>query len=106
MFTGIVEETGTVEAIRLARHSIALTVRTRVCGRDLKRGDSLAVNGCCLTVVNLQRAGREKLVRLDLLRETWTRTNLQFAKVGSSVNLERSLRADARLGDRKSTRLN
>lgn len=98
MFTGIVEETGTIETIRPAKKSIELTVRLRLCGRGLKVGDSLAVNGCCLTVVKIGRAGRDKLVRLDLLRETWTRTNLQFARVGSAVNLERSLRADSRLG--------
>lgn len=98
MFTGIVEETGHIERIEKNPKSITLTVRTRVCGSDLKVGDSLAVNGCCLTVVKLVRAGRDKLVRLDLLKETWRRTNLQFAKVGALVNLERALRADARLG--------
>jgi riboflavin synthase len=61
-------------------------------------GDSLAVNGCCLTVVKISgRAGR-KLARFDLLRETWERTNLQFVRPGSLVNLERPLAADARLG--------
>jgi riboflavin synthase len=64
----------------------------------LKIGDSLAVNGCCLTVVKLARAPGGKRVQFDLLRETWERTNLQFARVGSLVNLERSLRADGRLG--------
>ena len=98
MFTGIVEETGSIERIEKSPKSITLTVRTRVCGSDLKIGDSLAVNGCCLTVVKLQRAGRGKLVQLDLLKETWRRTSLQFAKTGALVNLERALRADARLG--------
>lgn len=98
MFTGIIEETGTIETIRPAKNSIELTVRLRLCGQGMKIGDSLAVNGCCLTVVKMRRAGRDKLVRLDLLRETWMRTNLQFASVGDAVNLERSLRADSRLG--------
>jgi riboflavin synthase len=98
MFTGIVEETGTITRIRPTAKAIELTVRAKVCGRGLKRGDSLAVNGCCLTVVKLTRAGHHRLVQVDLLRETWTRTNLQFARVGSAVNLERSLRADGRLG--------
>lgn len=98
MFTGIVEETGTITAIKPTKKSIALTVRVRKCGAGLKLGDSLAVNGCCLTVVKLARAARDKLVRVDLLRETWERTNLQFARVGSAVNIERSLRADSRLG--------
>jgi riboflavin synthase len=98
MFTGIVEETGTVERITPAEKSIELTVRTRVCGRGLKLGASLAVNGCCLTVVKLQRRGQDKLAQFDLLQETWVRTNLQFAKPGSLVNLERPLRTDGNLG--------
>jgi riboflavin synthase len=61
-------------------------------------GDSLAVNGCCLTAVQARARGRHKLVQFDLLRETWIRTNLQFARIGSLVNLERSLPADGRLG--------
>ncbi|PYI81688.1 MAG: riboflavin synthase [Verrucomicrobia bacterium] len=98
MFTGIVEETGTVERIKLAAKSIELTVRARLCGRGLKAGDSLAVNGCCLTVVKLAPRGKHKLVQVDLLRETWRRTNLQFARIGSLVNLERALPANGRLG--------
>ncbi len=98
MFTGIVEETGIVEWIKPTAKSIELTVRAKVCVRGLKIGDSLAVNGCCLTVVNLSKRGAGKLVRMDLLKETWKRTNLQFAKKGSLVNLERSLRVGARLG--------
>jgi len=98
MFTGIVEEAGSVEAIRPGKNSIELTVRARVTARDLKIGDSLAVNGCCLTVVKLTSQGRSKLASFDLLKETWERTNLQFVKQGSAVNLERSLRADGRLG--------
>jgi riboflavin synthase len=98
MFTGIVEETGTVELIKPAAKSIELTVRTKVCGRGLKLGASLAVNGCCLTVVQLSPRGSARLARFDLLKETWTRTNLQFAHPGSLVNLERSLRTDGSLG--------
>lgn len=98
MFTGIVEETGVVERVEPTPQSIALTVRPAVCAEGLKVGDSLAVNGCCLTVVALSGRGRRRLARFDLLRETWERTNLQHVKPGSLVNLERSLRADARLG--------
>ena len=98
MFTGIVEEAGIVERIRPAANSIELTVRMKVCGRGLKVGDSLAVNGCCLTVAKLASRGRCKLAQFDLLRETWRRTNLQFAAAGSLVNLERSLRANGALG--------
>jgi riboflavin synthase len=98
MFTGIVEETGTVERIKPTTKSIELTVRTKICGRGLKLGASLAVNGCCLTVVNLASRGSFKLARFDLLKETWQRTNLQFTKPGSLVNLERPLRTDGNLG--------
>jgi riboflavin synthase len=98
MFTGIVEETGEVERIAPGRKSIELVVRMRQCGRGLKVGDSLAINGCCLTVVKLAARGGEKLASFDLLQETWDRTNLQFARVGSPLNLERSLSANGRLG--------
>ena len=98
MFTGIVEEAGTVERIKPARNSIELTVRATLCGRGLRVGHSVAVNGCCLTVVKLARRGKHRLARFDLLQETWRRTNLQFAKPGSLVNLERSLRANGELG--------
>jgi riboflavin synthase len=97
MFTGIVEETGVVERIKPTASSIELTVRARVCARGLKVGDSLAVNGCCLTVVKLASRKGAKSVRFDLLRETWQRTNLQFTRVGSLVNLERSLLVGGRL---------
>jgi riboflavin synthase len=98
MFTGIVEETGAVERIKPTAKAIELTLRVGLCGRGLRVGDSLAVNGCCLTVVKLGRRGKEKLVQLDLLQETWKRTNLQFASRGSLVNLERPLRANGELG--------
>jgi riboflavin synthase len=98
MFTGIVEEAGVVERIEPAAKSIELTVRAVKCVRGLKIGDSLAVNGCCLTVVKLARKGKFRLAQFDLLQETWRRTNLQFAKPGSLVNLERPLRANAGLG--------
>jgi riboflavin synthase len=98
MFTGIVEEAGTVEAIKPARKSIQLTVRAGTVGRGLKLGASVAVNGCCLTVVKLATRGGDRLIQFDLLQETWQRTNLQFARPGSLVNLERPLRAGGEFG--------
>lgn len=98
MFTGIVEEAGRVERIQPTEKSIQLTVRAQSTGRGLKVGDSLAVNGCCLTTVKLARRGKQTLAQFDLLQETWRRTNLQFAKPGSLVNLERPLRASGELG--------
>ena len=98
MFTGIVEETGVVERIKPTAASIELTVRAKVCGRGLRLGASLAVNGCCLTVVKLKSSSPYRLAQFDLLAETWRRTNLQFARPGSLVNLERPLRTDGNLG--------
>jgi riboflavin synthase len=98
MFTGIVEETGTVERIKPTAKSIELTIHATLTARGLKLGDSLAINGCCLTLVKPLSRGRSKLLQFDLLKETWERTNLQFASTGSLVNLERPLRTDGRLG--------
>ncbi|HEX7470280.1 MAG TPA: riboflavin synthase [Verrucomicrobiae bacterium] len=98
MFTGIVEESGTVERIKPTAKSIQLTVRAGKIARGLKLGDSMAINGCCLTAVKISARGKSKLVQFDLLQETWRRTNLQFAKPGSLVNLERPLRANGEFG--------
>jgi riboflavin synthase len=98
MFTGIVEEAGTIESIEPTRRSIRLTVRTRVCARGLKVGGSLAVNGCCLTAVKITFRGKAKLIQFDMLQESWRLTNMQFSKPGSLVNLERPLRAGSELG--------
>ncbi len=97
MFTGIVEARGTVESLRPAAKAVLLTVRAGLWARGLKIGASVAVNGCCLTVVRLSPRGRPKVVEFELLRETWERTNLRFMRAGSRVNLERSLRASGRL---------
>ncbi|HTL74530.1 MAG TPA: riboflavin synthase [bacterium] len=98
MFTGIVEEAGVIEKIKPTAKSIEMTVRANVCGRGVKLGDSVAVNGCCLTAVKITSRGKAKLIQFDLLQESWQRTNFQFAKAGSLVNLERSLRANGELG--------
>ena len=98
MFTGIVEEAGVVEKIKPTTRSIQLTVIARVCGRGVKTGDSVALNGCCLTVVKISARGKSRLLKFDLLQESWKVTNLQFARPGSLVNLERSLRLNGSLG--------
>jgi riboflavin synthase len=98
VFTGIIVETGTVERIKPTAKSVELTVRGRKAMRGLKLGDSLAINGCCLTVVKLGKRGKDLLAQFDLLQESWKRTNLQFVKPGSLVNLEPSLRANGDLG--------
>jgi riboflavin synthase len=98
MFTGIVEAAGAVETIKPTKRSIQLTVRAQFIGRGLRIGASVAVNGCCLTVVKFATRGKDRLIQFDMLQETWRLTNMQFSKVGSWVNLERPLRAGAELG--------
>ena len=98
MFTGIVEEAGRVESIQPTKKAIQLTVRARAIGRGLKLGASVAVNGCCLTVVKLTTSGKDRFVQFDMLQESWRLTDMQFAEVGSLVNLERPLRTQGELG--------
>jgi riboflavin synthase len=98
MFTGIVEETGRVVAIQPGDAAIELSVQAGVCGRGIKVGDSVAVNGCCLTVERLRPRGKNKLLQFSLLQETWLRTNLQFVTPGAGVNLERAVRVGDRMG--------
>jgi riboflavin synthase len=93
MFTGIVEEAGRVVRIRPGKRSTELTVRAPKIARSLRIGSSVAVNGACLTVV----AKNQGTLRFDVLNETLQRTNLEFVEESSLVNLERPLRADARL---------
>jgi riboflavin synthase len=97
MFTGIVEEAGQVINVREGADAIRLALRATVCGIDARVGDSIAVNGCCLTVVQIEDHSGPKVLHFDLLRETWARTNLKTARSGSLVNLERSLAANGRL---------
>lgn len=94
MFTGLVEEVGECLWLRQAATGTQLTLAATKVNRDLHTGDSLAVNGCCLT---LTAHRRDQLV-FDLLEETLLRTNLRHLRQGDPVNLEPALRADARLG--------
>ncbi len=98
MFTGIIEAAGVVDKITPTKKSIALAVRAGDLARGVKLGASVAVNGCCLTVVKISTRGKSKLLLFDVLQESWQRTNLQFVQPGSVVNLERPLRADGELG--------
>ena len=93
MFTGIVEEAGRVAELLERPEAIRLRVRSDVCGRDARIGDSIAVNGCCLTVVE----ANDKLLGFDLLRETWTRTSFCEVRTESRVNLERAMAANGRV---------
>ena len=93
MFTGIVEEAGEVMRVSPGPRSTEFEVRTRTVGRHLRTGNSVAVNGACLTVVGARRG----VLRFDVLKETLRCTNLGQTRPGTLVNLERPLRADARL---------
>jgi len=94
MFTGIVEEMGTVRAVRRSGRSLALTVAARTVLEDLKVGDSVAFNGVCLTVVSLGTG----VITADVMPETFDRTSLRHLAPGALVNLERSMLAGGRFG--------
>jgi riboflavin synthase len=94
MFTGLIEEVGSVLWIRATERGTQLQVAAPRISADVKTGDSVAVNGCCLTV----KSRRGDQLVFDLLEETLERTNLRALRRESLVNLERSLAADGRLG--------
>ncbi|MEU8360932.1 riboflavin synthase [Nonomuraea sp. NPDC048882] len=94
MFTGIIEELGEVVAIRQEGGGALLSVRGPVVTSDAKHGDSIAVNGVCLTVVEV--AG--DVFTVDVIKESLERSSLGALTEGSAVNLERAVRADQRLG--------
>ncbi|WP_433160770.1 riboflavin synthase [Kribbella sp. CA-247076] len=95
MFTGIIEELGTVESLDLLDGDAArLTIRGPKVTEDAGHGDSIAVNGCCLTVVE----HGEDTFTADVMQETLRRTGLGSLEKGSHVNLERAVAAHARLG--------
>ncbi len=98
MFTGIVEETGTVQKIERGKDSILLTIRAGRSAEGLKIGGSLAINGCCLTAAKISGREKFKQVQFDLLTETWSRTSFQFLRIHSLVNLERPIRAGGEFG--------
>jgi riboflavin synthase len=93
MFTGLIESVGTVKVLEPRGNDAARLVIEAPFADELSLGESVAVNGCCLTVT-----GKEGGVSFDLLVETLNRTNLGILKPGSRVNLERALRADGRFG--------
>lgn len=94
MFTGIIEDVGEVERIETAGEIERLSLLTHLNPSEIKLGDSIAVDGVCLTVV--KKIGH--LLQVDLSTETRQRTTLGFARPGQKVNLERALRAGDRFG--------
>ena len=94
MFTGIVEELGTVERVEDQRDAVRLTIRAETVLDDVRLGDSIAVNGCCLTVAERT----DHLWTADLMQETLDHTSLRGARPGDRVNLERAVTPTTRLG--------
>jgi len=94
LFTGLVEERGTVVRIDELSDSVRMTVSGPLVTSDARHGDSIAVNGVCLTVVGQESDS----FTADVMRETLTRSSLGALTAGDSVNLERAARLDARIG--------
>ncbi len=94
MFTGIIEEVGIIKSIQKSTNSIKLTIYANKIFQDLKIGDSIAVNGICLTVTKMNN----NEFTADVMHETIDRTSLSTLKKGSTVNLERALLVSDRFG--------
>lgn len=94
MFTGIIEEIGTIVSVQKGARSARLTIKAEVIFNDMKLGDSIAVNGVCLTVTEFGR----NTFSADVMNETLSRSGLGTLSVGSRVNLERAMQANGRFG--------
>lgn len=94
MFTGIIEETGIIKAIRPGARSSQLTIQAKVVVEDVKVGDSISTNGICLTVT----AFGSDYFMVDVMPETIRQTSFNILKPGSIVNLERAMRLNDRIG--------
>lgn len=94
MFTGIIEELGTVISLQRGSKSAVLTLKGNLIFDDLKPGDSVAVNGVCLTATNIST----NTFKADVMNETFHRSSLGKLKKGDVVNLERAMAANGRFG--------
>lgn len=94
MFTGIVEELGSIRSVRRGQHSSVLSIAAKDILSDLKIGDSVAVNGVCLTATTVDSGS----FTADVMHETLNRSSLGSLTVGSHVNLERAMAANGRFG--------
>ncbi len=94
MFTGIIEETGRVESLHRRERGARLAITAPRVAADIGLGDSLAIDGCCLTLTEREGA----VLQFDLLAETLDRTSLGSRTVGQRVNLERAVAVGGRLG--------
>lgn len=96
MFTGIVEETGTVYSVQRGVHSVVIEIKANVVFGDLKIGDSVAVNGICLTATEINHS--KKTWKADVMHETLNRSSLRLVAAGDKVNLERAMAVNGRFG--------
>jgi riboflavin synthase len=94
MFTGIIEDLGTVKRLDKTAEGASLVVESRACASEAKIGDSVSVNGSCLTVID----AKNDIMRFDISSETLKKSNLGELKAGERVNIESSLKAGSRLG--------
>ncbi len=94
MFTGIIEEIGKIKGISRGSNSAVLTIEAHTVLEDVHLGDSIAVNGVCLTCTSFN--GTQ--FTADVMHETLNRSSLGSLRIGSSVNLERAMKADGRFG--------
>ena len=94
MFTGIIEEVGTIKRIERGQHSAVLTIHAETVLEGTNIGESIAVNGICLTVTKLY----SDCFSADVMHETLNRSSLSSLSIGSSVNLERAMPANGRFG--------
>ena len=93
MFSGIIESLGTIREFVHGQESVAMVIETKTNFSRLDEGESIAVNGVCLTVVNFN----ESMLRMDLGTETLSKTSFKNSKVGDQVNLERSLTPSSKI---------
>jgi riboflavin synthase len=98
VFTGIVEELGEVAAVEDLADAARLSVRARTVGEDVSLGDSISVNGVCLTVTGWDDEGAGRRLHFDVMAESLRRSSLGGLHAGDPVNLERAVTAATRLG--------
>ncbi|MGM7701740.1 riboflavin synthase [Pseudalkalibacillus sp. Hm43] len=94
MFTGIIEEIGTIQSVKESSEGYVVTINTKKVLEDVRLGDSISVNGICLTVTSF----KESSFTVDVMPETLKATNLKGLGTGDRVNLERAMAAGGRFG--------
>lgn len=94
MFTGLIEEIGTIDRVVRGMKSAQITIKAKKILEGIKLGDSISTNGVCLTVIDFSQSS----FTVDVMPETMRRSNLKNLKLGSKVNLERALKLGDRFG--------